>query len=361
MSLFSSQFTSFGLDFSDGAFKVVAVGTNFKGTFLKGWNLKKIPEGLIVNGEIQDEKNLALELKKTIAESKGKISTAFVAAALPENKTFIKSLNFKKEKPKLATAEIKKIIDAELPNYIPLSPEEMRYDFQILSEDKDNLKVLVAAVPQKVAEKYIQTMELAGLKVAALETEAQAIARAIMPSYQILKKKTNTAKYQEPLLIVDLGILKSSLIIWNENALQFTTSLNIFSRQIIEEISTKLNVSEEKATQAINLCGLDPKKGKGEIYKIIDNFFEELILEIKKNKNYFAPEATEKYTVILTGEISNLLLLKEYLSERLKTRVFVGNPLTNITTPPPEGFNKNSGAFTNAIGLALRYLTNEEI
>jgi type IV pilus assembly protein PilM len=362
MSFFSPQFTACGLDLSDGVFKLVAMDKKRKGANVKSWHLKKIPEGLMTNGEIQDEKTLALEIKKLISEAHGKITTSFVATALPENKTFVKVLNLKKEKEKLTAVEVRKIIDAELPNYIPLMPEEMNYDFQIISEDKNYLNVLVAAVPKEVMKKYLQTLELAGLKVAALETEAQAITRAVLPQATLLKNKQNLPQYKEPLMLVDLGLLKSSLIIWNKNILQGTVSLNIFGKQIIDEIAAKLKITPEKAAQAVNICGLDPKKGKGEIYKIINNFFEELVLEIKKNKNYFTQEETKtEYNIILTGELSTLLLLKEYLADKLKTRVFLGNPLINLDAQPPEVFRRNVGAFTNAIGLALHYLVNEEI
>jgi type IV pilus assembly protein PilM len=367
MSLFSPQFTSFGLDFSDGALKVVQIGKNISNqNQIKAWGKKTLLPGLLVNGEIKDTKKLAEEIKKTISEAHGKITTKYVVAALPENKTFIKFLSLKKDAPKISAPDLKKKLDAELPNHIPLSLDELRYDFQIISENNSSVEVIVAAIPINVCDAYATTFKQANLEVMALETEAQAITRAVFKSTQILnqKKKTPALAPAGIIIIADLGLTKSGLILWDKNTIQSTASLDLKSGELAQEIAVKLNIPEEKAKKALLVCGLDPKKGKGEVYRAMSGFFDELILEIQKTFEHhchLSDSDAQTFTLLLVGENSAILGLKEYLREKINAHVIIGNPVINISVTPEEAFLHQAPEFTNAIGLALRHLEIDDV
>jgi len=110
MAFFRTQFSSFGLDISDGALKLASVNKNFRGVAINGWGIKKLPSGLIHKGEIQNTDKVATEIKNLINEARGKIKTPYVVSVLPESKTFIKLLHIPKPQDKLNESIIKKSI-----------------------------------------------------------------------------------------------------------------------------------------------------------------------------------------------------------------------------------------------------------
>ena len=62
----------FGLDISDLSLKIVNLERKGGGFRLRSFGEAKIPPGVIRNGEIKKEDNLAKIIKKAISEVKGK-------------------------------------------------------------------------------------------------------------------------------------------------------------------------------------------------------------------------------------------------------------------------------------------------
>jgi type IV pilus assembly protein PilM len=355
MSLVSQQPASFGLDFSDGYIRIAQIEKKMGKIFLKSICQKKIDDNFIINGEIKDIKKMADEIKNTVGNLNKKIKTKFVSVALPECKTFIKFFTLKKDAPKISKDKIKEKIDCELKNNIPIEIADLRYDFQIIKETKENISVIVAAAPEEICDSYNKTIETAGLKTFSLETEAQAITRAIF------NEKEN---FSETNIIINLGNEKTELIIFENGAIQSTASLEIKISKLIKEISSKLNITEVKAKKALQICGIDQKKGKGEIYKIVRDFFDEIILEIQKNFAHYSRfnNIKNKNLILnIAGEYSLLPYIKEYMKEKINCRCEIANPLISINTKNQKIPIEEASGFVVAIGLALRSSMIDEI
>ena len=359
MAFFRTQFSSFGLDISDGALKLASVNKNFRGVAINGWGIKKLPSGLIHKGEIQNTDKVATEIKNLINEVRGKIKTHYVVSVLPESKTFIKLLHIPKPQDKLNESIIKKSINQELPKHIPVELKNLEYDFQIIRKGSESLEILVGAVPKNIVEQYIETLTKANLKIMALEIEAQAIARAIFPNNYIKKILPNQEKLT---IIIDLGASRSSLIFWHKGIIQFTSTLEISGNQITETIAKKLNMSFEKADKAKIVCGLDNKKGKGEVFDIISKSFEDLIDEIIKNLKYYSRNnnlSLKDAKILISGGGSCMLGLENFIKKHTQSEVDIADPQINLSRGQDAIPKKNIAGFASAIGLALRHLIEE--
>ncbi|MFH1456874.1 MAG: type IV pilus assembly protein PilM [Patescibacteria group bacterium] len=373
MAFFKTQFNSFGLDISDGSLKLISINKNLKGVAVNSWGIKKLTTGLICKGEIQDTDKLATEIKNLIKEARGKTLTPYVVSVLPESKTFIKLFHIQRPKGKLTEDAIKNSINQELPNHIPVELENLKYDFQIIHKNQEFLKILVGAVPKNIVQQYIETLTKAGLKILALEIEAQSITRAIFEDNYIkniihfdLKKlkfkknkplpETNNEKLT---IIADLGANRSSLIFWHKGTIQFTSTLEISGNEITNTIAKKLNMSFEKAEKAKIVCGLDNKKGKGEVFDIISKFFEDLVQDIAKNLKYYSQNNTislKDVKILLSGGSSCMLGLENFIKKQTQSYVTVANPKINLDPKQNIIPEKYTAGFASAIGLALRHL-----
>lgn len=367
----SLKLKGFGLDISDLSLKILSfkekkgIFSKDRKIFLESYLNTPIEKGIIEKGEIKKEDLLSKILKESLNKVKGeKIKTKYVVVSLPEEKSFIRIIQL----PKMKEEEAKKAAFFEVENYIPLSLEEVYVESEIISplyDSLDHIDVLIVAVPKKIVDSYIRVIKKAGLFPLALEVESFAIVRAI------IEKEIS----ERPIFIIDFGETRTSFIIFSGKSLKFTTTIPFSSNILTEIISKKLNLSFEKAEKIKRNYGIlpisDSKKGivkNQEILEILNPCLEDFVKEIKKYMEFYfshrehehlPPGKEELKEIILVGGGANLKGLPEYLSEKLKIKVFKGNPWVNILKKrekPPLSLEE-SLSFTTAIGLAKRAIS----
>ncbi|HDZ54295.1 MAG TPA: type IV pilus assembly protein PilM [Candidatus Nealsonbacteria bacterium] len=360
---------AFGLDVSDSSLKIVKLKKKDKFLSLASFGETEITPGIIKKGEIQDEEALIEMIKKALIEVKGeKIKTNYVVASLPEEEAFLEVIQM----PKMKAEELKKAIYFEAENYIPLSIEEVYLDFQVVRPVYNHLNhsdVLIAVLPKKTVASYVSCLQKAGLRPQALEIESLSIARAL------IKNEFSP----RPLLLIDFGADKTSLMIFSGYSLRFTRAIPISSREFAKAISRGLDISFREAEMLKIKFGLEKeyqlkiKDGterkiiSGKVSNIIAPLLTNLVKEIKQCLDYYpthirhehlAPDSGEINKILLCGGGANLKGLPEFLSLALKMPAELGNPWTNILKTPlkeiPELSYKKSLTFTTALGLALR-------
>jgi len=327
---------AFGIDISTSSIKIVKLKKNGKFFSLASFGETPIKPGTIREGEIKDQKSLAESIESALAKVKGeKLKTKYVIASLPEEKTFLQIIKL----PNMPEEDLKSAVVYEAENYIPLPIEEVYLDFQIvqfLPGQKDHLDVLITASPKKIVDDYLKCLKSAGLKPKALEVESLAISRAVI--------KNELSQF--PILIIDLGSLETSFIIFNGDSLLFTSSINVSSDNF--DKNNLVNRGQKF------FFGKDP-----------DQTF--LLEKIKKHIEYykghsfceqFSPENKAVKKILLCGEGANTAGLADFFSAKLSIPVERANPLINILENPekeiPQFSLEQSLAYTTALGLALR-------
>lgn len=367
---------AFGLDISDLSLRIIRLKKKKGGLSLASFGEAEIPAGIIEGGEIKDENSLSKIIREAVNKVKGKkLKTKYVIAALPEEKSFLQVIQL----PKMTGEELKKAIRFEAENYIPLPIEEVYLDFQIvqpLYNHLDHLDVLIAALPKKTIDPYLSSIKKAGLIPTVLEIESQAISRALV--------KNGVSPF--PLLLIDLGAVRTSFIIFSGYSLHFTFSMTVSSRNFTESISKTLDINLLKAEKLKQKYGLETrekiilrKKLKGiefekeitedkRIFNALIPPIIDLIEQIKKYLNYYRTHTEHEHLspkenrlvkkILLCGGGANLKGLADILSLELKIPVVIGNPWINILPEPlqetPELPYQRSLSYTTALGLALR-------
>lgn len=340
---------TFGLDISDQALRLTQFKKEGKKLILRSYKEVGVPAEIITNGEIKQEEKLIELIKKLINSAEGKKITAKnVVAVLPETKTFIKVIKIylpKKERSK--EKDLSELVKKEIINHIPLSPDEIYLDWQILKENPDSIQLLVGAAPKNIVESYSAVLEKSGLSPYVLEIEAAAIIRSLID--------TNDKKAK---IIIDFGAVRTGLIVYDHQTVQFTVSLPISGNKITETIAKTLKLDYKKAEKAKIVCGLDPSKCEGALLKILLGPIDELARQIQKSIIFYQtnfPNNTPITEIVLCGGGANFSKIDKVLSEKLNLPVKIGNPFTNATQtkkiaiPPSKALS-----YTTAIGLALR-------
>lgn len=402
MAYVSYNFNSFGLDISDLSIKAVELKKQRGKIYVNAWGETKLKDGVFEKGRIKNKKECVESIKRLLNTSTQRITKKYVIACLPETKSYIKliqapkNLLVGKKSPEEQRNEILKL----LPQHIPIPPEEARFDWQIMPGDdsnSDTINIIIGAVPNFIVEEYTELIKESGLRPIALEIEAQAITRAlydqidtrtashytylsnILTMFKKYRKKVtrdlnnaqkiDKAKYEKKLpakttrteLAIDLGETRTSLILWSNGMIKFTTSNELSGRQITSMISEKMNLSKSDAEKTKKICGLDPKRCKGEIAIIAEKSITYLAQSIKQTNEFYQTrfsQATPIEHITLCGGGANLKNLPEIITKKTGIPASIGNPYTHIDDistskikPLPE---ERRQSFTTAIGLALR-------
>ena len=350
---------TFGLDISDFSLKIAQLEKRKRGFQLTSFNEAEIDKGVVVDGEIKKEDRLAEIIRTALQDIKGKpIRTKYVAVSLPEEKAFLQIVQL----PKMKEQEIDQAIRFEAENYIPYSIDTVYLDHAIVSplqNSLDHIDVLLASLPRVIVDSYVSVIKKAGLIPKILEVESLSLTRAVV------EKETSPI----PLLIVDIGSVRTKLSIYSGHSVRFTTSIPISSGQFTDAIAKALHIDKKKAEELKKAHGIDSKEespGK-EVFEALIPALTDFVEQVNKYMEYYETHIPHQHLrsverkikrIILCGGGVNLRGLPEFLMRELKTGVVIGNPWINILSPdskeiPPLAF-QDSLRYTTALGLALR-------
>ncbi|MFA5095485.1 MAG: pilus assembly protein PilM [Candidatus Paceibacterota bacterium] len=336
---------SFGLDISDESIKFVELIKTGNSIKVNRYGEKKIPSGIIESGKIKDPKKME-EILISLRNEEGLKS---VRVSLPEEQVYL--FNLKLEK--LGLENVREAIELSLEEYIPISAQDTIFDYELLSEDEQSLKLQVAAIPKNVIEEYLSIFKNSKISAKSFELEAQAIVRAVI-------KKGDLETY----MIVDFGKKRTGIFIVSGGIVIFTSTLDMGGVMLTNIIEKNLKISFEEAEKKKKECGLKRDASNPEVSTILLNGVSVLRDEIVKHFLYWHTHKDEEgkdrppiKKIILCGGDSNLIGLSEYFSVSTKTRVEMADVWINIGDTgkyiPEINFNQ-SLAFATTLGLALR-------
>ncbi|TSC96081.1 MAG: type IV pilus assembly protein PilM [Parcubacteria group bacterium Athens1014_10] len=348
--MFLSSPFPFGLDISDFSIKAVSLKERHlaknKELVLSAFGQIAVPEGYFNKGEIKEFEKIAGLIKKLLKNlAKGKIATPYVISVLPESKTFIKLI----ETPFIEDENILETIKSEIGRDIPVSLEESYLDWQIISKDskKNTFKILIAVAPKKMVDDYTLLLKKAGLKPLAFEIESVAIARCLINSKKI--------DCEQPLAIIDLGASRGSIIVFDEETIQLTSTISVSGQEISAALSSKLKISMPEAEKIKIVCGLNAEKCKKTIDEILEPAIEKLVKKTQEIINFYQNQTNKKINkILLCGGASNLKGLELFLSKKLKIETKKGNLLANLCLENPPISPDDFLSYATAIGLSLR-------
>jgi len=355
-----------GLDISDVSLKLFEFEKNQSNFRVQAYSDEIIPKELISADSIKDPKGLTRLIKKAISMPKfGKVTTPYVVASIPETKCFVRVIQM----PAVSMDEAKEAIPWEAEAYIPMPIGQVYLDWVVLPShsvpgalgQQDKMTVLITAAPKDYVDDFTRILKEAQLQPIALEIESQATARSLV------------SRLEETVLILDINTLRTSFIVYDEDTLQFTSSIPIAGNVFTESVAKALGINSDEAEKIKRKNGLDESKDNGAVKRALSPVFNNLVSEVKNIIRFYEEHstATSKVSrILLSGGSSKLKHLPSFLAEKLAQdtggdhplrslpgiKVELGNPWVKVLKKrqvPPLS-REDSLSYATAIGLALR-------
>lgn len=342
----SKSLSAFGLSISGSSLKIMRLEKKGKDLSIKAYSSAAFPKSLMANDLIADQKAFDFLLKQSLQKPQfGRLDTNYVVASLPESKSFVRVIQI----PKMSDSEAESAVPYEAENFIPMPVDQVYLDWQKIGESADKMNILMIASPKEFVDKYLETLDSAGLKPVALEVESQSCHRAII-----------SEKSRETLLLVDLDAFRSSLVMVEDGNIQFTSTVPIAGNSFTESIAKTLGVANVKAEEIKRKVGIvnttDYPNIKTSLLPVLNN----LSAEIKNILKFHAEHSDKQVTrVLLTGGSAKLKNLAEFLGPQLAeagiTKVELANPWQNFSLVKDFPLTPyESLGFVITIGLAMR-------
>lgn len=187
---------------------------------------------------------------------------------------------------------------------IPLNIEALYWDYHIAFEGGVR-KATFIGINKTDLENLVNAFTYVQIQPMFVVGELSAVGRALLPDKPL----------GEDYLILDIG--------------KYTTTIGMFSVDAVPNASI-----------------LVPSGG--------DNFMEYLSKELTEAKKFFEIKTGNpiKY-ILLTGELSDMSNLSNFITEKIGIEVQISNPLLKIKNSEVFPINVSGISFTNVIGLAL--------
>ncbi|MFZ2299949.1 MAG: type IV pilus assembly protein PilM [Candidatus Moraniibacteriota bacterium] len=348
--------SSFGLDLSDLSMKAVWLDRVGRRDAIMSFGSVPLPVGSVIDGEIMNPEAVEDATRKLLGISGPKrLKTHRVICSLPETKAFLRIISL----PVMEEDEVREAIKWEIEANIPLTLDQVYYDWQILdlnlTQEQGKMSVLVVAVARSVVDQFQTVLASAGLEVVGLETESIAQARSLLAEKN--EKRTT--------LIVDIGDRRTSFLIAIGSTPCFTSSVPLSSQMITDAISKSLGLSFEAAEEMKIRQGLGSLALQSPVLKAALPVLENIAVEIEKSIDFYLNNLRYSATIdaiVLCGGGSNMQGLLPYMSRRLGRPIEFGNPWVNVALGKqlPIIDRNHSVQYSTAIGLALRGLDEYE-
>jgi type IV pilus assembly protein PilM len=344
MSLLTGVTNFFGLDIGTSGIRLVELKGSGPAKALTNYALVPVDSRLILSDAKTDQQKIAVIIKQLVGQAKP--TTKNVAVSLPSSRVFTTIVDM----DKLSNDELSKSIQFQADTLIPTPLENSKIDWSLLGQspiDANKVEVLLSSVPNDFIVNLLDMLEGIGLNVIALEPEAVALARAVLPA-------GNT----KPQIVLDIGATSSDLIIVMNGGPRLIRSIPVGTELLIRTVSENLSIDQKQAEQFIYKFGMSKDKVEGQIYRALsgasENLFQEIEKSIKFFQNRYRNVPIEK--IYVTGGAAIIPEFPLFIANKYGLNVEIGNAWTNVSIPANK---KNelmavSSFFSVAAGLAER-------
>jgi len=290
------------------------------------------------------DKDIASLLQDVLRESN--VTARDGIFSIPASAAFLTSMSF----PRSLEREIAAAVPYEARKYVPIPIAEVAFEWMILDsgEPRDEIDVLLVAVPKEVVEKVARVAELAGVKVLALEVEPFSMVRSLVG-------RDNT-----PTAIINFGHQSTTVAFVDRGVLRIAHTIGRGSQELTRALERGLGVAADRAEVVKRDVGISERIEEREITSVIAPIMETLFAEIDRLISLYNRKAERKIQKVnLTGGGADLKGIVEYAASKFGVEVTRGNPFSRVVTPAfMAPLLRDIGpSFSIAVGLALREIT----
>jgi hypothetical protein len=217
----------------------------------------KLSKGSNIDGVIQDPKVVGNAIMRYLPQAKPAApDTSYAICVIPQQYIFFMSLDI----PSVSEDEVGKVVENKVSDLIPMAVEDVYWDWRVIGKNKNKLQVQLAAVPRRIIDSYMQTLE-----------EAKLIPLLFEPSAEAASRVGRANEGDETLILVELSQLSAIISISKGENILFSTDMplglgaetGIHTKQLLAKIEelivyTDSGDGKERQNARIRLYG-EPK------------------------------------------------------------------------------------------------------
>lgn len=334
-----------GLDVSDRSIKVIDVSDTARHKLRTACWLPLAPN-LMRRGVIQDPVGVVAGIQEALVHCTGAPLHGLTAIlSIPETQSFVRALDL----PVMNSRETDEAVQWAIRQHIPFDLDRVYIDWQPISNPGrvNRQEVLVGAAQRDIVDPLLDVVDEVGLRVVALELEAQAIVRSLLP----FDSQTITG-----IVIVDIGATSTNVIFFDRGSIRFTTSVQRGGDDLTQQLAQTLHIAPAQAAETKALGG-----GTA-VTETISAAALSLIRQIAQviadmTKKFALGEGVQ--AILLSGGSANLPgIVNLFIQVFPGIPIQVGNPFINLMIDPAKDnvpiSQEDATHFATAIGLALR-------
>ena len=196
-----------------------------------------LPEGAIMEDEVQNEPAVIDAIKKALKKAKIKSQNAIIGLKGPHSIT--KKLTLAGGTPE----EIDDQVHWEAEQYLPFDLEVASLGYHVMGENEGGgVDIIFAAATNEVVDRFKTLVSEADLRVKVIDMDITAVTNVFEI---VLGKKLDVAN--ESYLILDIGAQKTNFIIYKNKRILFTKEIPVGGVVITEEIQRQMGVNYSEA------------------------------------------------------------------------------------------------------------------
>ena len=375
MERFRSRSQAIGLDIDCGAIKAVQISRNGADYTLQHIGYRRLPPGVIEDGEVADSGILVRELKEfwETHDFKGKK----VVLGVANQKVIVRLLDL----PHMEPDDLKSAIGFEAQDHIPMPLDEAVLDYEVVGsqeEGQDMDRIMIVAAQRDMIGGFTAAIREAGLRPVGVDVKALSLLRSALP---------DSLFDEGAVLLMDISPEMTSLVVSQGGTPTFTRFVLGGSNNFVLAISEVADIPEEDAEKHLMNPqialgdGLDEGEQEADeeneaaeedsgkdrldpalmfdIRRGLEDAAQSLVEDVQRSieYHYSQPGAREVSQVFVSGEGALVSGLESYIGELLDIPTRRANPLqklaANRSNVSDEQIRTMEPVLTVALGLAI--------
>ena len=331
-----------GLDISSTGVKIMAIDP--QKWLVLGYGSLDLDPAKIKESLESDSNYLAEGIKLLIKNNiVGDLVSDHVAVSVPATRTFSRTFTL----PLKVEKHLKDAVMLEVDQYIPIPSANLYIDYEIIKRDKEQITILLSAVPRAIIDKCVSAVEEAGLIVSLVEPSTSSIARLL----------TKTEDGNIPTVIVDIGPANTDIAILDNGTVRVTSGTPVGGNTFTLNIAKKLEIALENAHQLKILNGLNAGLRQEKIKNALEPVLNQIINETRKVIRYYNERISDDRKLeqlLIVGSGSNVPGIGDYFTNELVMAARVASPWQKLDFGKlPEPALQFRSRYITVAGLAL--------
>ncbi len=268
-----------------------------------------------------------------------------VRLSLPETVVSTKVISI----PSLSDAELASAIGWQAEQHIPIPPEELSLQYQVLYRpprgEKALMRVMLVGTRKRLVEKYVEMLNNLGIEPSIIETQILSVVRSLQ--FETTDPTT---------MVAHLGASSMNIGIVHQGELQFVVSQLNGGQLLTKALEQGVGLDATQAEQYKRTYGLDEKQFEGKVRQALVPAVQLLVTELRKAAQFFVSQNHQGsvHRIVLSGGATLLPGLVQFITAELGAEVLVSAPFAKITGQVPE--NINHPGMSVCMGLLMREL-----